>query len=347
MINFAVIGINHGHIYGQIACLLNAGAKFVAWYASEPDLAAEFAPKFPQVKRVADKRTILEDPNIQLVISAGIPAERAPLGIEVMRHGKDYMSDKPGMTTLAQLDEVRHVQAETQRIYSICYSEHFETRSTVKAGELVHAGAIGRLVQTVGLGPHRTNLPTARKPNATGRADWFFMKERYGGVLCDIASHQFEQFLFFTGVTQAEIVSSQVGNFKYPQYPELEDFGDCTVRGTNGHHGPATGYIRVDWYTPDGLPTWGDGRLTLLGTEGYIELRKYVDIGGQAGIDHLLLVNHDGIQRIDCSTVPLPYGAQLIQDVLNRTETAMPQWRCFLAMELALKAQSHATRIAG
>lgn len=345
MINFAVIGINHPHIYGQIGCMLSAGANFVAWYASEADLAAEFGPRFPSAKQVHDKRAILEDPTIQLVLSAGIPADRAPLGVEVMRHGKDYMSDKPGMTTLAQLDEVRRVQAETQRIYSICYSEHFETRCTVKAGELVQAGAIGRLVQTVGLGPHRTNLPTPRKPNAAGRAAWFFDKARYGGILCDIASHQFEQFLFFSGNTEAEIVSAQVGNFKHPQYPGLEDFGDCTVRGTGGPNGPASGYIRVDWYTPDGLPTWGDGRLTLLGTEGYIELRKYVDIGGQSGIDHLLLVNHEGIQRINCSQVALPYGAQLMHDVLNRTETAMPQWRCFLAMELALKAELQATRL--
>jgi predicted dehydrogenase len=345
MINFAVIGVNHNHIYGQIACLLGAGANFKAWHAPEPELCAEFGARFRAVPYVADKRAILENPDIQLVLSAGIPADRAPLGVEVMRHGKDYMSDKPGMTTQEQLSEVRRVQAETKRIYSICYSEHFETRCTVKAGELVHAGAIGKLVQTVGLGPHRTNLPSERKPNALGRPTWFFDKNRYGGILCDIASHQFEQFLFFTGSQRAEIVSSQVGNFKHPQYTEFEDFGDCTIVGHEGIYGNSTGYIRVDWYTPDGLPNWGDGRLTLLGTEGYIELRKYVDIGGRKGTDHLFMVNHEGMEVIDCNDVKLPYGEQLIYDVLNRTETAMPQERCFLAMELALSAQQKATRI--
>jgi hypothetical protein len=106
----------------------------------------------------------------------------------------------------------------------------------------------------------------------------------------------------------------------------------------------ATGYVRVDWFTPDGLPTWGDGRLTLVGTEGYMELRKFVDIGGATGTDHLFLVDGKGVQRIDCSDVELPYGRLLVDDIVNRTETAMPQSRCFGAAELALTAQALAER---
>ena len=251
-----------------------------------------------------------------------------------MQHGKDYMSDKPAFTTLDQLAEARRVQAETGRIYSVCYSERFENKATVRAGELVQAGAIGRVVQTIGLGPHRVNLPS--------RPPWFFVKDQYGGILCDIASHQMDQFLFFTGSTQAEVVASQVANYKYPQYPELEDFGDAVLRGNGG-----TGYVRVDWYTPDGLPTWGDTRLTVLGTEGYIEVRKNVDIAGRPGANHLFLVNHQGVQYHDCNAVELPYGGHLVADILNRTETAMPQAHAFLASELALKAEAQATRLAG
>jgi predicted dehydrogenase len=249
-----------------------------------------------------------------------------------MRHGKDFMTDKPGFTSLEQLAEVRKVQAETKKIYSITFSERLENRATVKAGELVAAGAIGPVIQTIGLGPHRTNLPT--------RADWFFRKAQYGGILCDIASHQFDQFLFFTGSTTADVVSSQVGNFNHPDYPELEDFGDAVIGSPQ-----ATGYIRVDWFTPNGLPTWGDGRLFLLGTEGYIELRKYIDVEGRSGSDHLFLVNHQGTQYIDCSDVELTYGPRLVQDVLDRTETALPQAHAFLASELALKAEAIARRI--
>jgi predicted dehydrogenase len=249
-----------------------------------------------------------------------------------MRHGKDFMSDKPGMTTLEQLAEVRKVQAETKRIYSIMYSERIDQRATMKAGELVRAGAIGKVIQTIGLGPHRMN-PKARPA-------WFFERERHGGILCDIASHQFDQFLYFTGSTQAEIVASQVGNVNHPQYAGFEDFGDVMLRGNRG-----TGYIRVDWFTPNGLSTWGDGRLTILGTDGYIELRKYIDVAGRPGTDHLFLVDQKETRYIDCSKDPLQYGERLVDDVLNRTETAMPQAHTFLAMELALLAQKNAQRI--
>jgi len=330
-IKFAAIGLNHSHIYGQVDCLLREGAELVAFHAPEDDLAAEFAAKYPQARRVADRRAILEDQSIPLVLTAAILDERAGVAIEAMRHGKDVMSDKPGMTSFAQLAEVRRVQTETGRIYSVCYSEHFETRSTVKAGELVAAGAIGEVVHTVGLGPH--SLRNNKRP------DWFFDRQRYGGILTDIGSHQCEQFLFFSGTLEAEVVSATVANRANPEHPGLQDVGDMHLRTPR-----TTGYVRLDWLTPAGLPTWGDGRLTILGTEGYIELRKYIDIAGRAGKDHLFLVDQQGMNYVDCSEVELPYGRQLIADVLNRTETAMTQEHCFKAMELALTAQQLAER---
>ncbi|MEO6327998.1 MAG: Gfo/Idh/MocA family oxidoreductase, partial [Ginsengibacter sp.] len=246
--------------------------------------------------------------------------------------GKDYMSDKPGITTLEQLTEARRVQKQTGRIYSIMYSERFENKATVKAGQLVKEGAIGNVIQTIGLGPHRMNAKT--------RPEWFFDRKYFGGIITDIGSHQFDQFLFFTGSRQANIVSSQTGNVAHPQYPAFEDFGDVMIRGDGG-----TGYIRVDWFTPDGLKTWGDGRLTILGTEGYIEVRKNIDIAGREGGSHLFVVNGKDTQYIDCNKVDLPYGRQLVDDVLNRTETAMTQEHCFLATELALKAQKNAQKL--
>jgi predicted dehydrogenase len=331
-IKFAVIGLNHGHINGQTTATIRGGGELVAVYAKEPDLLADFSKRFPQAKVARSEGEILEDKAVQLVVSAGIPDERAPLGIRVMQHGKDYMVDKPGITTLEQLAEVRKVQAQTKRIYSIMYSERLEHRATVRAGELVKAGAIGRVMQTIGLGPHRMNPKT--------RPAWFFERPRYGGILCDIGSHQGDQFLYFTGSTTADVLASQVGNINNPQYPGLEDFGDTMVRGNGG-----TGYIRVDWFTPDGLSTWGDGRLTILGTNGFIEIRKNVDIGGRAGGNHLFIVDGKETRYIDCSKVDLPYGGQLVDDVVNRTETAMPQQHCFLATELMLKAQKQAQRV--
>jgi len=331
-IRFAVIGINHPHIYSQVAAVQRGGGELVSVHAQEPDLLAEFTKRFPQAKPAPSENEILDDGSIQLVLSSIVPDQRAPLGVRVMQHGKDYMSDKPGITTLEQLAEVRRVQAETKRIFSIMYSERLENRATVRAGELVKAGAIGRVVQTIGLGPHRISL-NARPP-------WFFDKARYGGILCDIGSHQADQFLYFTGSTKAEVVASQIANVSHRQYPKFEDFGDMLLRGDGG-----TGYIRVDWYTPDGLATWGDGRLTVLGTEGFIEVRKNIDIAGRKGESHLFLVDQKETRYIDCSEQPLPYGEKLVDDVLNRTQTAMPQAHCLLAMELVLEAQKRAQQV--
>ncbi len=331
---FSVIGINHGHIYGQVKVMQEAGCRLKAFHAPEDDLAADFSKAFPDAVRVADERAILDDPEVKLVVGAGILSDRAPMAVRAMRAGKDVMLDKPGATTLDQLAELRRTQAETGRIFSICYSEHYTQPATVAAANLVKAGAIGRVVSTVGLGPHRVG--NYRRP------DWFYQRARYGGILCDIGSHQVEQFLFFTGSTKAEVLSSQIANFDHPATPELEDFGQMVLASDH-----AAGYIRVDWFTPDKLPNWGDGRLFLVGTEGTIELRKYVDVDGRPGEDHLFLVNRDGVRYIDCSTTKIRYGEELRDDVNNRTETAMPQAHCFYATELTLIAQANAKRIGG
>ena len=331
-IKFSVIGINHSHIYGMVDAVTRGGGELVSFYVKEPDLASAFAKKYPKAKPARNKKEILEDSSIQLILSSGIPVERAPLGIEVMQHGKDYLVDKPGITTLEQLEAVRRVQKETQRMYTIMYSERLENRATVKAGEMVKAGIIGNVIQTIGMGPHRMN--------PRSRPEWFFDKKYFGGIITDIGSHQFDQFLFFTGSTKADIVAAQVGNVHYPQYPQFEDFGDVMLRGNNG-----TGYIRVDWFTPDGLKSWGDARLTILGTEGYIEIRKNLDIGGREGGNHLFLVNQKETRYINCNKDPLPFGGLFVNDIVNRTETAMPQEHCFLATELALKAQKNAQKL--
>jgi len=332
-VRFGVIGMNHGHIYGMVDAAERGGGELGSFHAKEPELAAEFARRYPRATQVQDERAILEDSSIQLILSAITPNERVPLGIRVMQHGKDFMVDKPGATSLAQLAEARRVQASTKRIYSIVYSERFENGATVRAGELVQAGAIGKVIQTVGLGPHRIHPPD--------RPEWFWDPTRYGGIICDIGSHQFDQFLFFTGSTRGEIVASQVRNVRHSEHPAFQDFGDVMVRGNGG-----TGYIRLDWFTPAGLPTWGDTRLTILGTDGFIEIRKNVDLAGREGGNHLFIADGKGVRHVDSSKVELPFGRQLVDDVLNRTETAMTQAHCFLATELALQAQEKARVVA-
>ncbi|MET3709467.1 putative dehydrogenase [Sphingomonas trueperi] len=333
-IRFAVIGLDHSHIYAMTDALIRGGGTLVAVHAGDPKQLIPFRARYGDVKVARSEAEILDDRSVQVVASASIPNLRAPLGVRVMLAGKDFLSDKPGITSLAQLAEVRRTIAETRRKFAIMYSERLEVRAAVKAGELVHAGAIGRVVQTINIAPHRVSAPS--------RPEWFWDVANYGGILTDIGSHQADQFVFYTGSTEAHVVASQTGNFATPNHPKFQDFGDMMLTGNGG-----TGYVRVDWYTPDGLPTWGDGRVFILGTEGYIELRKYVDIQGRPGGNHLFIADRKGTRYIDCNDVPLPFGPQFVTDVVQRTEVAQNQAQALLAAELVLTAQDKARTLAG
>ncbi len=324
----AAAHLDHGHIYGQCNGLTEAGADIKWVFDPDPVKVDAFRTKFPGARPARSLDEILDDPQVALVASAAVPCERGPLGCRVMRAGKHYFTDKTPFTARAQLEEARRAVAETGRKYAVYFSERLHVESAVHAGHLVAAGAIGRVVQTIGTGPHRLS--------AESRPDWFFEREKYGGILCDIGSHQCEQFLFFTGATGARVVSSAAGNVANPRFPELEDFGECSLRGDNG----TSGYWRVDWLTPDGLRTWGDGRLIILGTEGFIELRKYIDITTDNGGDQLYLVDGKGEHRIPCAgRVGYPFFGELVRDCLDGTETAMTQEHAFRAAELCLEAQ--------
>lgn len=325
-LRFVILGIDHRHIFGMTENMQRIGAECIGyWTENSPPTEDGFTRRFPDIPRLSAVQDALTA-GADLALIAAVPADRADLAIRAMQHGMDVMTDKPGCTTMAQLDRIKSTVHDTRRIWSINFSERFEVPAVTKATELVAAGAIGRVVHTAGLGPHRLNRST--------RPDWFFERARYGGILVDIASHQIDQFLHFTGATQAQVTNAFVANYAHPDDPGLQDFGEISLRSDQG-----TGTIRVDWYTPDALPTWGDGRLTILGTGGYIELRKYVDVGGQPGTDHLILVNGTACERIDASGAGLPYFAQLGDDIRHRTETAMTQSHCFTVMELALRAQ--------
>jgi predicted dehydrogenase len=325
-----VIGIDHGHIFGMLGQMKAQGCTCDAYWTDGPAVTeAKFNDTFPEVTRVEDRRRILDDPAIRMILISAVPADRAGLAIEAMEAGKDVMVDKPGCTTLEQLAAVKEVQARTGRIWSINFSERFEVPAVTKAEELVFGGAIGRVVQTVGLGPHKQNLKT--------RPEWYFHKEKFGGILCDIGSHQIDQFLHFTGSETAEIMHAHVENTTMPDHPGFQDFGEMVLKSAHGH-----GYVRVDWFTPNGLPTWGDGRLFIQGTEGYIELRKYTEVGRPHVTNTLYLVNATENAMIDASGAGLPYFPRLVADVEDRTETAVGQRHTFTVMDLAIRAQMKA-----
>ncbi len=332
---FAAAHLDHGHIYGQCNGLLEAGAE-LRW-VFEPDAAKRdaFLQQFPQARVARSLDEILDDADVQLVTAAAIPNQRGAIGCRVMSAGKDYFTDKTPFTTFDQLEEARRVSAATQRKYMVYFSERIHVEAAMHAGALVHGGAIGRVVQVIGLGPHRLNKPS--------RPAWFFEREKFGGILCDIGSHQFEQFLYFTGATDATVTQAAIANYANPDHPEFEDFGEASLTGNNG----TSNYVRVDWFTPDGLSTWGDGRTIILGTKGYIELRKYVDVAREKSGDHLYLVDDCGEHHLDVAgKVGFRFFGELILDCLHRTEKAMTQAHAFKAAELCLRAQAAARRLA-
>jgi predicted dehydrogenase len=333
---FAAIALDHGHINGMCNGLIEAGAELKWVYDPDPAKVRAFTERFPGVKEARSEEEILSDPAVRLVAGAAVTRKRCDLGLRVMSAGKDYFTDKAPLTTLEQLEAAKAKVRETGKKYMCYFSERLHVESAVFAGELVADGAIGKVVQVLGLGPHRIGDPAARP-------DWFFKREEYGGILCDIGSHQIEQFLFYGGAKDATVLHSKTGNYHHPEYPELEDFGDATLLGDNG----ATQYFRVDWFTPEGLQSWGDGRTFILGTEGFIELRKYLNLGiPGSGSDHVFLANRQGETYYHVSgKVGYPYFGALILDCLNRTENAMTQEHCFKAAELAVRAQIQAVKI--
>lgn len=331
---FAAAFLEHDHILGMCSGLAEAGATLKWLFDPEPRKADKLRSLYPHAKVARSFKEILDDPAVRLVASAGIPCDRGPTGCRVMAAGKDYFCDKAPFTTLAQLKSARTESGRTGKKFAVYFNERIHVECAVRAGELIAAGAVGRVVQVLGLGPHR--LRKASRP------DWFFRRRQYGGILCDIGIHQVEQFLHFSGATDAKVTHAAVGNFSNRDKPELEDYGEASLVGNNG----ASCFLRVDWLTPDGLSTWGDGRTVILGTDGYIELRKYVDVGRAKAGDNLILVDKRGERRQSLKgKVGFPYFGLLIDDVLQRTESAMPQEHVFKCAELSLAAQAAATRL--
>jgi predicted dehydrogenase len=331
---FAAAHFDHSHISGQCSALAEAGGTLRWIFEPDAKKHAPFLSRYPGVKVARSLDEILADPEVKLVTAAAVTSERAAVGLRVMDAGKDYFTDKAPFTTLAQLEQARAAVRRTGRKYFTYYSERLHSEAGMFATQLVREGVVGRVVQVVGLGPHRLNRPT--------RPAWFFEKARYGGILCDIGSHQCEQFLTYTGARDARVTHAAVGNFANPETPELEDFGEASFVADNG----ATNQIRVDWFTPDGLSNWGDGRTFILGTKGFIELRKYVDLTRERTGNQVYIVDGKGEYQVNVAgRVGYRFFGEFILDCLNRTEKAMTQEHAFKAAELCLKAQAAAIRL--
>lgn len=329
-----VIGLDHGHIYGMCNGLTEAGATIELVYDPDPEKVRQFLQAFPEARVAASKDEVYQS-DVKLIASAAIPVDRGPLGVEAMLHGKDFFVDKPPLITPEHLEQVRAAAKQTGRKFFCYFSERLHVEGSVYAQKLLEEGAIGKVIQIMGWGPHRMGPES-------GRPDWFFDKDRYGGILTDIGCHQIEQIIFFSGAKDARIVRSRTGNYGHTNHALLEDFGDCMIECDNG----VTGYFRVDWFTPNGLGAWGDGRTLIVGTDGYIEIRKYIDVANSSEGDHVYYVNHEGEHHVCASgKCGFPFFGGMIRDCLDRTELVMKQDYIFRVIELAMQAERDAEHV--
>lgn len=332
MQRFAAIGLDHRHVYDLSAGLLAAGAVCVGHdpQTSDPRVLAGFRKRFPQVPQVGRER-LLDDPSIDFIVLCSVPCDRAEVAVHAMRRGKDVMVDKPGVTTPDQLAAVEAAVRETGRIWSIALGR-LTSPSVQAALAVVRSGELGRLVSLTSLAPHRLNRAL--------RPAWFFERSAYGGIINDIGVHSIDQFLAFANVPDATIAASTIGCFGTAP-AGFEDFAEITLRSAT-----MTGSMRLDWFTPDGLPDWGDGRLFLVGTEGTLELRKNLDLEGRAGGGHMFVANRQRTRYQDCSGLPVTYYRDFLADVAERSGQMLDNGRVFSACRLALRCQAEAQRFA-
>ena len=338
--SFAIVGAAHGHIYQMAQGLISAGATLVAMYDADPANAVALRRAFPDAPLRESAQAIYADPTVQLVITAGIPAERAGIAIAAMEAGKDCMADKAPLISLEQLEALKATIAKTGRKYSVFYGESYDSEAVLLACDLIRRGVIGRLCYVNGAAPHRLNAPS--------RPAWFFHFAQTGGLLTDLLCHQIHQFLLFLDAqglpTDAKPIASRVGNLFHRDLGELQDFGDAMINASCG----VSGSFRVDWLSPAGLATWGDSRMTIGGESGMIELRKNCDIGRDKAPNHVYVVNEHGefYQNVT-GKLQKPYFPRFIRESIDGYTDPHELKLQLDAIELTIRAQMGAVDASG
>jgi predicted dehydrogenase len=344
----ALVGADHNHLYEIIDRLVKAGAEAVAHTAD-----GAFVEHYAGWKPGSRERSfddILADDSIDLVVTAAVPNRRASIAIAAIEAGKHVISDKPGLTTMDQLDEVRAVVAgRPGRPWTVLFTERSENRAINEAIRLARSGAVGTVVHVIGAGPH--TMWAKRRPA------WFWDPDATGGILVDIGSHQVDQLMSITGATAAEVsvVAAMVGNVASPGHPSMQDIGSMTLschvsQACLSGSGPerqaqdaVVGDHRLDYLTARGLGTWGDCRLTIVGTAGTIEARANVDVAGLEGAEHLIVVDGEGTRRVDVSDVVVDWADQALADLADHGERLMTQQHAIDVTDVCLRAQAAAT----
>jgi len=327
-IRIGVIGLDHIHGLVLAGRLWQAGATIAAFHAEGGRNQAAMKLLGPRASSCSID-AVIEDPSIDLIVTAAIPSDRSDIAVRALRAGKHVVADKPGVTTLAGLEAIDAAVAESGKRWWVMFGERFENRAVAEACTRARLGDVGRVVSVLGLGPHRMG--------GDGRPAWFWDPVATGGILVDIGSHQADQFLMATGATAVDVVASQVGNVSSPRHPAMQDIGQMVLAGAG-----AIGTHRVDYLSPSGLKTWGDGRLMIVGTEGTLEVRTNVDVAGRKGKEHLIAVDGKGTRRIDAKKGSVDWATRLVSDVADGSDTFVSHAHVRRVSELTLRAQAAA-----
>lgn len=327
-LDIAVAGLCHGHVWALARGLVDAGARIVLAWDEDPVKLETFLAAFPQARK-ASYQEILDDKDIKLVINCTRPDRRAGVSVEILKAGKNVFSDKPGFLTREQASDIKAQMLASKLHYYIYFSESFHSEGSVFAQSLIDSGKLGSLVHFSAASPHRLNPET--------RPSWFFDSRINGSILVDLGCHLVQQFLCFTHSPCARVLYARLANREHPEHPGFFDFGEAVLEGSDG----VTGYIEVDWFTPDGLGTWGDCRTFVRGTKASLEIRKYTDIARENEADHVYLVDSQK-EMMFRAEQELPFFAKMIDDILNDSDEATGRFDCLDAMSLAVEVSEKA-----
>lgn len=325
-VGFGVVGLEHLHVFELVDGLCAAGAVPMA-HTGGDSLSDAYAA-WQTASVATDMAGVLADDRIQLVVLAGVPSTRADAAVAVLETGRSVLSDKPGVTTVAQLDRVRDTAERNPGRWWVLFSERFGVPAVRAATSLARDGAVGEVVHVSGAAPHRGALDQ--------RPDWFFDPARAGHLLVDLGSHQVDQFLAATGAATAQVVGAAAGNVAAPDHPAFCDIAEVSLAA-----GDARGYHRVDYLEADGFPAWGDVRLVITGTSGRLEVRTPV-VDGTAGSPELWLTDHDGHRRVDVDPTPT-WPTELLADLADGGERLMSREHPVTVTDVCLRAASGAT----
>lgn len=332
-LSIAAIGMAHEHIYGQVRMLVAQGARLVGCYDADPEPCRKLLAEYPQAKIAQTEEELLNDPAVEVIVTAAVPSERANIGLRALAQGKHVFTDKPGIINQAQLSALKEATRNSGKKYLIYY----QMRRAPLVWEMVRrirSGDIGKVVQVMSVCPHRCG--------ADARPDWFFDLARSGSILMDIGVHHLDLHLLFTGQARGNLRYARMDCVRFTEYEGFYDYGEALFEYAGGS---ITGSFRLDWLSPDGLNAHGDGRFLVLGSEGYLDYRPSVELAGRVGKGHLFVVNQrESLALSPADVAPTTFSADLYQDFVDGGEKSMIQESIFNTAEMLLEAESEALK---